>query len=646
MSKKLRPSGAVAALAASTVLLAGGVRADESCVGHAPFAGLPGASVEATTFASADDPPVHYVMFRGFAPSFDGMPMSVDVTIPCGASGPLPLVVMSHGWSDDKTIWEETGRSDRKTSDFRPGSNSYWNNIWFASRGYAVLNYTARGWHDSCGPRAPGATALAPSPDCLAYEYWIHMDDQRWEIRDVQFLTAALVDSGVADPARLAITGGSYGGGVAIQAALLNGRIVCGAAPQPAALGADPCAGRTNGEMAPWKTAAGTPLRWKVAVPQFTFGDVLQALLPNGRGSDGVSVPDGDHTDPVGVPISSFLAGLYAAGQPLGNGFYAPPGRDGLGDITVLTARTLAGNPYPPADPLVAYGTGEWRRFRSAITLEPDGQVPIFWTHGLTDPLFTAFEPLQMRAKLGPSYPMKIFLGDLGHDYAAERKDEWDRAHERMNAFVDHFLRNEGPAPLYDVTAAVTRCLDPEAPMTLATAPTWAELSTDVATFVAEASPQVTGNQPIGPVGLAADPVLTASIPGPQSYKGCRILDESVDPNAATYTWALDRDVTLLGAPVVEIAYSTTAPDAELNVRLWDVTPTGKQALVTRGTYRSAGIGTDLAARFAIAPQGYRWRNGHAIKLEITANDAPYRGANNVPGVAIVEAASLELPVR
>ena len=634
------------ALAIVAALSAGAVRADEPCVDYTPFAHLADASVVATSFTSLDDPPVEYVMLRGFAPSFDGMPMSVDVTIPCGASGPLPLIVMSHGWSDDKTIWEETGRSNRKTSEFRPGSNSYWNNIWFASRGYAVLNYTARGWHDSCGPRAPGATPLVPSPACLAYEYWIHMDDQRWEVRDVQFLTAALVESGVADASRLAITGGSYGGGATIQAALLNGRVVCGAAAQAPSLGSDPCAGKKSGAMVPWTTTDGTPLRWKVAVPQYTFGDVVQALLPNGRGSDGVGVPDGDHTDPVGVPISSFLTAIYAAGQPLGNGFYAPPGIDGVGNITLMTARTLAGNPYLPFDPLVAHGIGEWRSFRSAITIEPDGEVPIFWTHGLTDPLFTAFEPLQMRAKLGPSYPMKIFLGDLGHDYAAERKDEWDRAHELMNEFVDHFLKDAGPEPVYDVTAAGTRCLDAEAPMTLATAPTWAELSSGVETFTAAGALQMTSNQLIGLVGIATDPVTTAALPGPQSYKGCRILDEAVDPNAATYTWPLEHDVTLLGAPVVEVAYLATSPDAELNVRLWDVTPTKKQALVTRGTYRSVEVGAGLAARFPIAPQGYRWQTGHTVKLEITANDAPYRGSNNFPGTVIVDGVTVELPVR
>ena len=65
---------------------------------------------------------------------------------------------------------------------------------------------------------------VAPAPACLAYKYWIHLDDKRWEVRDAQWLTAGLVQSGVASADRLAITGGSYGGAPTASAALLGGR--------------------------------------------------------------------------------------------------------------------------------------------------------------------------------------------------------------------------------------------------------------------------------------------------------------------------------------------------------------------------------------------------------------------------------------
>ena len=88
---------------------------------------------------------------------------------------------MAHGFTDDKTVWEETGKSDTVHSPDRPGSNEEWNNIWFASRGDVVLNYTARGWRDSCGPDTPGRVDGALPPACTSHEYWIHLDDKRWD---------------------------------------------------------------------------------------------------------------------------------------------------------------------------------------------------------------------------------------------------------------------------------------------------------------------------------------------------------------------------------------------------------------------------------------------------------------------------------
>jgi hypothetical protein len=70
------------------------------------------------------------------------------------------------------------------------------------------------------------------------------------------------------------------------------------------------------------------------------------------------------------------------------------------------------------------------------------------------------------------------------------------------------------------------------------------------------------------------------------------------------------------------------------------------QGLVTRGTYRSVdGPGTGLTARFQIAPNGYRFPAGHTVKLEVTANDAPYYQQSNVPAVVRVDAVRLTLPL-
>jgi predicted acyl esterase len=618
--------------------------------GAAPFAGVPGADLVPEVHESKDQPPVRYVRWRGHVPSFDGMPLSVDVTVPCDVSGTQPTVVMAHGFTDDKTIWQETGKSDTVRSIDRPGSNDRWNNIWFASRGYVVLNYTARGWRDSCGPDQPGHRVESPAPECASYDFWIHLDDKRWEVRDAQWLTGGLVQSGIADADRLAITGGSYGGGPASMAALLADRIMCGAAGVPADLGPDPCDGAANGDLVPWTTPDGTtPLTWAASLPLYTFGDLIHVLAPNGRFSDGwdQAPPLGDVTEPFGVPLESTLSGLLLAAGVFGS--LAPPGVDPDADITGSANRMLAGNPFPPDEPAVIDGIRLYREFKSPITITPQGRVPIFWVQGFTDALFPGWEALavlnHVRAA-DPDYPFTLFLGDLGHDYAAERQDEWDLVKEQMNDFIDHYLRPDRTpeAPPHDVGATFTRCLEPDAPMRYVRAADWHDLHRAHVTFESDEA-GTTSTEVAGPAGAATDPISTATLGG---YKGCRAMQPSEpDPTVVTYEFPVTEDLDLLGGPVVDVAVSVTGPDVPLAVRVWDVAADRTvQGLVTRGVYRmDATVGDDLRVTFQLAPQGYTFRAGHVLKVEVTANDSPYLQASNVPAEVAVTGLSITLPI-
>jgi len=644
----------VVSSSALAVALAGPAAAAPECApGPAPYANLAGAALVPEIHTSNDADPVRYVRWRGTVPSFDGMPLSVDVTVPCGETQPRPAVVMLHGFTDDKTVWEETGKSDTVHSVDRPGSNDRWNNIWFASRGYVVVNYTARGWNDSCGPKTPGHSVAAPAPQCAPYAFWIHLDDKRWEVRDAQWLAGGLVQSGHADAGRLAITGGSYGGAPTAAAALLADKTMCGGAPVPAALGPDPCAGKADGALAPWRTPDGrTPLTWAAAVPMYTFSDLLQVLAPNGRSSDGWrhAPRDGKHTNPFGVPLQSTVTGLLLVAQLTGS--VAAPGTDPSADIITSTQRLLAGNPFPQDDPTVAAGIELYERFKSPITTKPQGRVPIFWVGGLTDALFPAFEPLTLLRRLQAgrrAYPFKLFLGDLGHDYAAERQDEWDLVKPQMNAFVDHYLRPDRTpeAPQFDAGATFTRCLDHDAPARWVHAPRWDDLHPAHVTFTSNARGDTSTEQQ-GPAGIATDPISTATLPGPNSYKGCRIMRPSQpDPTVATYEFPTARALDLMGGPVVTVTFTATGPDVPLSVRLWDVAgDRSVQGLVTRATYRVRGRARrPKKIRFQLAPQGYRFPAGHIVKVEVTANDTPYMQKSNVPARVSVERLSLTLPL-
>jgi predicted acyl esterase len=357
------------------------------------------------------------------------------------------------------------------------------------------------------------------------------------------------------------------------------------------------------------------------------------------------------------VPIQSYLAGLLAAGQPMGNGYYAPPGVDPTADIVTAAARVLAGNPFVREDPVVASNLEQFSRFKSASGIPMTAsstRVQLFWVQGLTDPLFTAHEALQTYNRLrtlDARWPVKLFFGDFGHDYAAERVDEWDAAHASMNAFVDHYLRpaRTRRAPAFDVTSAVTRCLAPDAPMRLLRASRWARLHPYSVRLSAGASPVVSNSAVVTSVGMATDPVSGASLPTPGAYKGCRKLSPAAtDGNAATYSWVLPRGLLLAGGPVLDVVFGTTGPDTELNVRVWDVAPGGSvQGLVSRGTYRSLDgpAAGGLRARFQLAPQAYRFEPGHSLKVEITANDFPYHQTSNVPALLTVERVDVDLPL-
>src|SRR3954447_12356552 len=124
-------------------------------------------------------------------PSFDGVPLDVDVTLPASpANGPYPTIVMLHGYGGDKTDFETTDPDG-------DNSNTYhYNNTYFARQGYAVVNYTARGFGHSCGG---GPTGYHEGPCAQGY---IRLADTRFEARDTQYLLGLLVDQKIAKPLR------------------------------------------------------------------------------------------------------------------------------------------------------------------------------------------------------------------------------------------------------------------------------------------------------------------------------------------------------------------------------------------------------------------------------------------------------------
>ena len=100
-----------------------------------------------------------------------------------------------------------------------------------------MLQLAARGFGDSCG--TPASRAADPAACQNGY---IRLDDERYEVRDVQYATGLLVDEGVVDPNRIGATGESYGGGVSLELATLKDRVM-----------------NADGTLSPWRSPAGSP---------------------------------------------------------------------------------------------------------------------------------------------------------------------------------------------------------------------------------------------------------------------------------------------------------------------------------------------------------------------------------------------------
>ncbi|WP_158554008.1 S15 peptidase family protein [Micromonospora deserti] len=558
-----------------------------------------------------------YLVCSGRVASFDGTPLDVDLSIPVNVPGPLPLMVMLHGWGGSKADYESTSLAGN-------GRNTWhWNNAWFASHGFAVLNYTARGFGRSCGQDPAHGYTYAADPRCAGRASWTHLSDRRWEIRDTQYLTGLLVDAAIARPDQVVVTGGSYGGGQSWLLAMAQDRVL-----QP------------DGTTRSWSSPRGTPIRLAAAVPQYGWTDLAQALIDNGRAADGLSGTAADlpHQDPVGVAKQSYVDGLYAAGQITAQ--YAA--HDPSANLPGWFAAITAGEPYQ-ANPLVAQAIAQLEQFRSAYAMPvppASAQVPVYAIQGLTDPLFPGIQATQMLTRLQkarPGYPVWALFGDVGHSYAGNPPEVWQTANDAANRWLHEILAGAEPtAP--KVTLNPVQCAD-NRDVSSYSADRLANLANSVWTFRDDARVTTANTFVPGPESAGLDPILNS---------GCRTAAVGSDPGVATWTFRPPTAGTLVGAPVVRVTATLIGTDAELAARLFDVDPAaGTQTLITRAVLRvtgSTGLAQEVTCQ--LWPTGWRLPIGHQLKLELTATDTPTWRANNQPAALALSNLEVTVPLH
>jgi fermentation-respiration switch protein FrsA (DUF1100 family) len=528
-------------------------------------------------------------------PSFDKVPLDVDVTLPASGEGPFPTIVMLHGWGGNKSAFETSS----PTGD---GNNTFnYNNVYYARHGYAVVNYSARGWGNSCG-----TPSSREDPGCK--EGWIRLADQRYEARDTQTLLGMLVDEKIAKPGALASTGISYGGGQSIELAYLKDRIRL-----------------PGGEFAPWTSPKGKKLAITATFPRWPWSDLVDALTPNGRFMDGEIAPFAQSYEPFGVEIQSYVSGLFALGNA--SGYIAPSGADPEADLTKWFAATNAGEPANAEDEAIAKQIYTYHQ-GYGLSGKP---APMLLESGWTDDLFPPSQSLRV---YNASRAMKgyaaLMVGDLGHSRGSNKLNTNHAFNEEGAGFFESKLQHSGQAPANgSVTAYTQTCPKEAAGGGPFAAKSWSGLHRHAVSFGSPTMQFFTSAGGNGSTAAAYDPIGTSD--------ACKEVEAEAEPNTANYTMS-SSGFTLLGLPTVTASVKTTGPFGELVARLWDVLPTGKQRLISRGVYR-LGENQTGTVTFQLHGNGYAFASGDTVKLQLLGRDAPYYRASN--GVFSIEASNV-----
>jgi predicted acyl esterase len=549
--------------------------------------------------------------------TFDGVPLDVDVTLPARGNGPFPTLVMLHGFGGEKTDFEAINDTGTQLPN-RPEPGLYhWNNTFYAHRGYLVLNYSARGFGNSCGhpsSRTPGNCDRG----------WTRVFDQRFEVRDTQVLLGRLVDAGLARRGAIGVTGISSGGIQSLELAFLRNQI------------------RTpSGGFAAWRSPRGRALSITSAFPRWMGSDLADALLPNGRNLD-FRVPAPASLSPIGVENKSFVTGLATLGQA--NGYVAPKGADAGADLIGWQQTVGKGEPYGAAVRAIGNQLIDFHGVSRMLSRHP---TPLLMQDGWTDDLFSPSQALrvynaQRSRPPGGAANVALQFGDLGHargSLSNVRLNQQVYFNDQAFRFFERWLRGRGSglAPgsvaTFTQTCPVTRSAG--GPFT---ASSWSAVHPGAVRFGGAAARTVasTGGNPA--TAVAFNPNFGTS-------NSCTTAPRENVPGTAVYQRATTRAYTVIGLPTVRARIRTTGPFGQLQSRLWDVAPNGSQTLVGRGEYRLTPNQTGTVL-FQLRGSGWRFERGHAAKLELLGNDDPYERASNGTFSVAVSGLTLELPVR
>ena len=513
-------------------------------------------------------------MVRSTHKAFDGVPLDVNFALPSTGTAPYPVVGQFHGYGGSKFSFK---------------SMQQW-----LQKGYAVYSITQRGFNESC---ASAASKLADPSGCA--DGYIHLMDQRYEVRDSQDFLGELVDEGQILPTKIAATGGSYGGGMSMSLAALKDRKML-----------------ANGTLVPWQSPLGTPMSIAVAAPEVPWTELSYALAPNGNNLD--YIKDASYYGRIGVMKESYIQGLSATGRP------APQGQDPTADIFGWKALLDAGEPYD-GNPAIQSMLTEINTYHSSYGIPHDqAPAPLLISSGFTDDLFPVNEATRFynrtRAQF-PNTPLALFFGSFGHQRGQQTQANVLGAISALEAkWVDHYLGGVGPQPPSNVTTYTQTCPNGSPGDGPYTASDWASIAPGEIRIEGRDAQTVSASGGDTAIGTAWNPLTAGQDPCPTQPGAKETGSADYETDAAPAAYTVMGAVTLIGK------FTQAGDNSQVAARLVDVSPDGAtKTLIERGLWRPQGDGYDVFQLFA---NGWKVEAGHVLRVELLPRDA----ASSSPG--------------
>jgi hypothetical protein len=543
-------------------------------------------------------------------PSFDGTPIDVTMAFPAESApdGNYPVVGIYHGWGGSKIV---------------PSSASV--QRWVA-QGYAVFSMTDRGWGASCGsPSKPANTLKAPPCE----RGYIHLMSRKYEVRDAQFLLGKLADEGLINPQQIGANGGSYGGGMSLQLGSLKDRVEL-----------------LNGELVPWTSPEGKPMKIAATAPEYPWSDIATALQPNGSSLDYVANDPYNginHEFRFGIEKNNWNGTLFLAGSLLG--YYAPTSaEDPEANIQNWHTFNTTGGPYD-GQPLAVQQEEFLPAHGAYYTPLNESPAPAIMENGWNDDLFPVDETVRYYNKVRsayPSQPMKLFYMDLGHNpRSATTTSTGDLAKltNAQNKWFKFYVKGEGSEPSEShggVTALASFC-----PQTAGgdgleyNAPNWASLAPGEVHFSSAAEQTIVSPGTASANAFTSGTVCTTSASGDNASAA-----EYKLPEAPAGGYTIAGSTTVIG----EFA-APTATD-QVVARLYDVNQsTSTEQLIGRATLRPLNPGGGFTKTvFQLHPQAWPVAAGHVVKLELLTSDSTYARNSNAPHSVQVRNLEIRVP--